>query len=116
MHDCPVEKTSENLSFEFLHRDRADKIFGELLGATARFPFTHICVDCLTTFSVSTYVYVTFNTKVGNNKIEVVTFPINTYVLFIWPFTLVLDLLNMSSLSYVVRFTSAYVLLLSLIN
>lgn len=37
MHGCSGEHAFETLAVENLHREMTDKIFGERLGATARF-------------------------------------------------------------------------------
>ena len=55
-----------------------------------------------------------------DNNVVVETFPVNTYVLILSLFALVVcpyaDLLDMSTLAYVIRSDSAYMMLFSVIN
>ena len=85
--------------------------------------FDYICVDQSTTLTLNlVHDYLIYTTMVDNNsvakKTAIEAFQANMYMVFISMFALAIssyaDLLDMSSMSYVVRLASAFVLLLLL--
>ena len=82
VHSRPGEQASETPSVEILHRDTDDKVFGERLGMTARFHPTPTPSRRFVCFIGTAMADIDNDTVVG-------TFPVNTYVLLLTLFALV---------------------------
>jgi hypothetical protein len=120
VHSRPGEQASEAPSIEILHQETGDNVFGERIGATARLYSSSSSPICILFISLDDINPVTMGDNHGGVAAVVPAFPVVPYVLLISYLSLALvpfaDLLDVLVCMCVVKLTSAYLLLTSIIK